>query len=327
MIKKYGGALYNDVMYQFHGDKDSNGVKEYGVMLKDQNDNNTKLKEAQDKKDLDLSFQGDYTKVGDAFLSGLKDPREQQLVKAAGDGRMKATNLAALMRGKNGKEFGQAIAQYDPSFKADKVDAYYDAVKQYENDSAGAVGGKLKAAGTAAQGLRKLYDDTNNWSLLSGTKENVSRQNDIGTIPNEVAKFNAAGRQPGEKDVADLKASLDPRIAGVADPRNRREAVKNQVELMTKSITEMEDTWKDKAPSDKYESLMPNLSPTARVDIAYVLNDGSFINKSGDGIGKYITPRGAQAGVDPKTGHQIFTFDGKQFFDASNGLPITIGAK
>ena len=162
---------------------------------------------------------------------------------------------------------------------------------------------------------------------ISGTKENVSRQNDIGTIPNEVAKFNAAGRQPGEKDVADLKASLDPRIEGVADPRNRREAVKNQVELMTKSITEMEDTWKDKAPSDKYESLMPNLSPTARVDIAYVLNDGSFINKSGDGIGKYITPRGAQAGVDPKTGHQIFTFDGKQFFDASNGLPITIGAK
>jgi hypothetical protein len=268
------------------------------------------LKAAADKGD----FSGNETLVGDAFLKSLI-PKEQLLVKQAGDGQMRATNLAMLMRGKSGPAFAEAVSRYAPDFQGDKVDAYYKAMTEYNDDKPGSVGGTLNAGGTALKTLRRLYDSTTTSSLIPGSIENKKRQADLQTAAIEVAKFQAGGRQPGVEDIDRARKILDPEIpltgGMLANPINRRESVKEATELVQKKLQEYEDMWNQKAPSPRYQSPMPNISAAARVDSAYVLNNG-----------KYAVPRGAQAFVDPKTNHQIFTFDGTAWYDASNGQLI-----
>jgi hypothetical protein len=320
MAKKYGSSLYTDVMKQFADKNDPAGPENYEKMRHNLADEAAKAEENRLKKAEATKFEGNLNLTGDAFLKTLP-PESAGMVKQAGDGRMSNMVLARLIA-KN-PSFGEAVASYAPDFDPAKVEGWVSATKDYTNDKAGGVGGTLNAGATALKGLRKLYDDTTLDSLRPGSKANKDRQNDIATIANEVAKFNSGGRQPSTKDVEDIKESLDPTIpltgGMLANPINRREAVKNQTELLQKKIQEYEDTWHSKAPSPRYETPMPNMSNDARIDAAYVLNDG-----------KYQVPRGAQAFVDPKTNHQIFTFDGKTYYDSSNGQqvnPMTPGAR
>lgn len=309
MAKKYSTGLYNDIMGQFADKNDPSGTENFEKMRHNLADEANKAAEDKLKKASEHGYEGDSTLTGDAFLKSLQ-PNEAPLVKAAGDGRMNISNLGYLISRNPG--FADAVALYDPSFDSSKVDGYVKANKDF---TSGQTSKALNSGATAIQTLRRLYDNTNTESLLPGSDANKKRQADLETAAIEVAKFQAGGTQPGKDDIAAAKALLDPTVpltgGLVANPINRKAAVKEQLELVQNKLNNYEQQWTNAAPSPRYQAAMPGISNAAKIDASYVLNDG-----------KYAVPRGAQGFVDPKTNHQIFSFDGKTWYDSSNGQPV-----
>jgi hypothetical protein len=299
------------------GKDDITGVKGYNAALKQQQETRLKEQELAQKKLETTKFMGDQTLTGDAYLKSL--PADQSAaVKMAGDGRMLPGTLNQLAR-KN-PDFIDAVAKYDPSFDGTKVDAYDKAMKAF---TSGPEAASINAGATAIQTLRDLYDNTTAASLNPYSEAGKKRQADVETAAIELAKFQAGGKQPGQDDIRAARELLNPTVpltGGIApNPVNRRAAIKEQMSLLQNKINSYEQQWIDAAPSPRYQAPMPNMSNAARIDSAYVLNDG-----------KYTVPRGSVSMTDPKTKHQIFTFDGKKYYDASNGQPFnptTPGAK
>lgn len=313
MAKKYGAALYNDVLAQFADKNDPTGSTGFETAADKQAENAIKAEELRQKKETTQIYEGNFNLTGEAFMRTM-DPQQTLAVREAGDGKMNIKRLDMLVT--KSPSFVDAVAAYTGgAFDSTKVEGYNKAYIEYNDDRAGSVGGALNAAGTALKTLRRLYDHTTTASLRPDSEENKQRANDAHNAAIEVAKFQAGGRQPGKEDIERIESDLNPKVpytAGlIIDPINRRATIKEQTELIQKKISEYEEDWHQKAPSPRYEAPMPNMSNSARIDSAYVLGDG-----------KYTVPPGAQRFQDPKTKHQIFTFDGKTYYDSSNGQPF-----
>jgi hypothetical protein len=216
---------------------------------------------AKDKAAKDSAYLGDQDATGQAFLNSLK-PEESSVVNAIGTGHVVADRLGYLLS--KSPNLVAAVTKAFPDFDTSKAAGYAAVVKDY---TSGKTATTLTAGGTALKHLKRLYDVSGPAGFIPGTADYADRQKTIDQVASEVARFNAAGGEPGQGSIADIKNSLSTII-------RPREGIKQLTRLLSDNLQTYENKWYEGAPSEAYHKPMPKIDQEAKDSASYILSDG-----------------------------------------------------
>lgn len=265
MAKDHPNA-YKDIMDAF------GGAVEYAKIIDTQSKQAEQLrhdrakevedaqKEAEKKAAAD-EYKGDENAEGGAFLESLQ-PNERKLVESIGTGHVNIDQMSRLLQ-KN-SNLVTAIVKAYPDFDSAKAKEYPAVVKDF---TSGKTSAALTAGGTALKHLKRLYDVSGPAGFIMGTTDYADRQKTIDQVASEVARFNAAGGEPGQGSIADIKNSLSTII-------RPKEGIKQLTRLLSDNLQTYQNKWDQGAPSDVYRRPMPKVDQEAKDSAGYILSDG-----------------------------------------------------
>lgn len=216
------------------------------------------LKEA-DKADKENAYVGnDNAATPQEYLASLK-PSEAATVKGIAEGSLDVGRMSYLLA--RNPALIAAVKRYDPNFDNSKVAGYAKMVTDF---TSGKVGESLKYGATAANHLRELYDLNTAAARIPGTAANQRYENKLETVASELAGFygnNTVSGIQGYKDT--LNATF-----------NRGPAILEQAKSMNDRYDNIKRQWIAGSPSDTYQGKMPDISPKAKADLAFLVNGG-----------------------------------------------------
>lgn len=176
------------------------------------------------------------------------------LIDALGTGHVTAERMAYLLS-KNPALLQAVTAKY-PDFDGSKAEQYPKVYSEFTSVKPGSAGNTLNSGATAIEHLQKLQKLNTVKSHIPGTAAYNAYYNQLDTLAPELAKFYGDTTVPA---IASLKSTL-----GATMPGNRQAAITTQAASMGKKFDNMEQTWKNAAPSAYYEAPMPNVSDEAK---------------------------------------------------------------
>lgn len=150
----------------------------------------------------------------------------------------------------------QGVMQIDPTFDGSKAAAYPQVYKDFTNSKPGTAGGALLTGSTALQHLKELQDMNTDASHIPGTAAYNAYQNKAETVASELDRFYHGTST--DTATANIKKTLVATLPG-----QRQAAIATQAQSMGDRLDNYEQTWKNAAPSSKYEAPMPGISQTA----------------------------------------------------------------
>jgi hypothetical protein len=174
---------------------------------------------------------------------------DNPLVKEIGEGKMPVGRLGYVLARK--PELMAAVAKEYPDFDGSKIEAYTDAVKQFESTKPGTAGYAMNSGGTALSHLHELDELNTPASHIPHTPAWTKYHNKLDTVAPELAKFY------GDVTIPAIQAYKD--TLGSTLPGNRHAAITTQVQSMGRKLDEYEQQWKNAAPSKAYEAQMPDI--------------------------------------------------------------------
>ena len=213
---------------------------------------------------------GDENLSGPAYLASLP-PAEQQLVQQIHDGNFILTRWDYPIA--RGASIAQEVALAYPN-DPDKFDSGLAAQfpKLQAEFHSGKIGRSLNSASAAITHLARLHDlDTLSSRLPAGISENSADWQDVmNTLPSELANF--YGETMTEGNIGEKQAALTPMF-------NRRDAIKQQLDLMVNKLASYANQWSEGLPSKAYAKThpMPGIDEQAKEALAYYEPD--FINQ------------------------------------------------
>lgn len=181
------------------------------------------------------------------------------LVDQIGQGRIVPERLAYLLAREPG--LVAAVTQKYPDFDLSKAQAY---PATYKNFTSGQVSKQLNSGSTALRHLAQLkqINDTNPYEArVPGTAANKAYNNLLDTVADELSTFYG---EPKTNEAINSKKST---LGGLT---NRDAAIQEQAMAMGEKFDELEQTWKNSAPSSGYQAPMPGYSDAAKKARAYL---------------------------------------------------------
>lgn len=226
------------------------GPKEWQTLKDKQVDEQQKAQElAQKKKTEATDFTGDPNAKDPAAFRSSLSPDAQGVVDMIGQGRAPINNPGYIIARK--PEVLSAVEKAYPGFDASKVSSYQSTYKDY---TSGKVSEQLTSGATALQHLAELQDLNTLRSRIPGTADNQSYQNKVDTVASELARFYGNSTEQGIKSYRDtLNATF-----------NRGAAIGTQARSMGDRLDNLENEWKNAAPSPAYQAPMPGISQAAK---------------------------------------------------------------
>lgn len=145
------------------------------------------------------------------------------------------------------------VAQKYPGFDTNKVQSY---LKSYEDFTSGKVAEQIKSGGAVFQHLAELQRLNTPMSHVPHTNAWTDYQNQLDTLAPELAKFYGDSTIPG---IESYKKTL-----GSTLPGNRQTAIQRQAHSMGSKFDEIEQQWRNAAPSAAYQAPVPGVSLEAK---------------------------------------------------------------
>jgi hypothetical protein len=270
-------------------------AKEQEVERHNRADEDIKRAEAVAKKG---GFTGNPdAKSPEEFMASLAPP-ERATIKMIGEGRAPIHNPSYLLA--RNPEVMKAVSLAYPDFDISKIDDYQ---KAYVNFTSGKTSQDIKAGGTALEHLAQLQALNTNASHVPHTAAWTAYQNKAVTLAGELARFYGTDTVEG---IANIKDTLTSTLPG-----NREAAIKTQTESMGSKFSNMEQEWKNAAPSKVYQDKMPQVSLSAKqarakLDPQYAADHPELGVKSSVQPSQPTPPVGSQTAIrDPKTNQII----------------------
>ncbi len=193
----------------------------------------------------------------EAGIAGATDSSGGTLVDSIGQGKMPLGRLSYVIA--RSPSLLQAVAAKYPDFDASKVQSYADTYKNY---TSGKVSVQLNSGSTALRHLADLKAiNQNPAARVYGTKAYNAYHNLLDTVADELSTF--YGEPKTNEAIESKKATLGAWT-------NRDAAIQQQAQAMGEKFDELENTWKNAAPSKAYEAPMPAYSAAAKQARAYL---------------------------------------------------------
>ena len=235
---------------------------------------------------------------GDAYLKSLPQPT-QELFKSVAEGR----NAAFTIQNRKGEltPAGQAFIRAFPDFDIAKSKEYPKLVTEF---TTGQTGKALVAQGTAINHARAAYDNTAAWSFIPGTAENKRYNQDVTFVSEELGKY-LKGGVATEGEVHAIQDGLKSSV-----PWLRKAALENAGHIIEGRRSELQQQWKNGQVRPSYQPPMPNISPEAEANLAYMRSGGKTTNPAMAGTGTPKMPSGATVKV-PGSDGKLHWSDGK----------------
>jgi hypothetical protein len=209
-----------------------------------------------------LNPKGSEGLSGDAYLKTLPQPT-QQLFQSVAEGR----NTAFTLQNRKGEltPAGEAFIRAYPDFDVAKSKEYPKLVAEF---TTGQTGKSLVSQGTAINHARAAYDNTGASSFIPGTAENKRYNADVTYVSEELGKYLKAGVATKE-EVHAIEDSLQSHI-----PWIRKPALENAAKIIEGRRSELQQQWKNGQVRPSYQPPMPNISPEAEANLAYLRSGG-----------------------------------------------------
>jgi len=175
------------------------------------------------------------------------------MVDEIGTGKMALGRLDYILARK--PQVLQAVAAKYPDFDSSKVKSYIDAYKDF---TTGKTSQQINAGAIALQHLKQLKDinDGNPTTVhIAGTEAYNKFHNLLDTVTDELVTFYG---EPKTNEVINAKKSTLGALV------NRDAAISEQAKAMGVRMDEMEQRWKNAAPSSAYQAPMPGMSAAAK---------------------------------------------------------------
>lgn len=153
----------------------------------------------------------------------------------------------------------EAVAQKYPEFDSSKVRSYTDT---YRDFTSGPTSKSINAGAVAIQHLdqlKKINDESPTEARIPGTAAYKAFHNLLDTVADELGTFYG---EPKTNEVIESKKST---LGGIT---NRDAAITEQAKAMGIKMDELEQRWKNAAPSSAYQAPMPGMSEKAKASRA-----------------------------------------------------------
>ena len=188
------------------------------------------------------------------FASG-DTPQSQQVIDAIGTGHVTVQRLGQLLSKPEGQKLlANVMAKY-PDFDQSKVSGYIHAVQDFTDTKLGTAGGNLRTVGGAMKQLKKVSDLNTTASLMPRSEANTAYKTMVHNVAPEIAKFYGTSTKEGIEKIEDELLSMTP--------GNRRAAIETQAQAIGDVIDTYDQSWRNAAPSPRYEAPMPGLDQNA----------------------------------------------------------------
>jgi hypothetical protein len=187
-----------------------------------------------------------------AHGGGPITPEQQNLIQQIGTGKMALGRMDYLLA-KN-PALLQAVSEQFPDFDSSKIKSYSDA---YRSFTSGPDSKQVNAGAVAIQHLaelKQLNDDHSIAVRTPGTEAHNRFQNLLDTVADELVTF--YGEPKTNEAMANKKKTLGALF-------NRDGAIEEQAKAMGVKFDELEQKWKNAAPSSAYQAPLPGVSQKA----------------------------------------------------------------
>jgi hypothetical protein len=209
------------------------------------------------------------------------NPSQKSLVDEIGSGKMVMGNLDRVLT-KN-PDLMAAVAQKYPDFDQSKIKSYLQAYRDFTGS--GKISTQLNAGSTALRHLAQLksINDANPTAVHNPLTESYKQYNNLlDTVVDELVTF--YGEPKTNEAINAKKATLGGYL-------NRGAAITEQAKAMGEKFDELENTWKNAAPSQAYQAPMPGYSQAAKQARAKL--DSQYAGRLKQESGGTAAPAGA----------------------------------
>ena len=158
-----------------------------------------------------------------------------------------------------------ALHRAYPDLDDAKLKEYPKAVTEF---TTGQTGKGIVAQGTAINHLRAAYDNTGVESYIPLTAENKRYNADATFVSEEMGKY-LKGGVATEGEVKAIQDGIKSSIPWV-----RKAALENAARIIDGRRSELKQQWQNSLPSKSYQPPMPNVSPEAESNLAYLRSGG-----------------------------------------------------
>jgi hypothetical protein len=217
-----------------------------------------RVEEAQKQEELNQKAQEDAAKdewTGSAtaknpqeFLGSLK-PEQQALLDDIHSGRIVPERIGYLIT--RNPQLLEAVAAAYPDIDTSKLQNY---PKLYQDFTSGKDSQQIKAIATAFEHLNELDSLNTMASRIPGSDANRRLNDKLTTVSSELA---GAYGENTEQQIKQIRADL-------GSPFNRKAAIQEQAKSLSDRYSNIEQQWKEGAPSAVYEAQMPQISAQAK---------------------------------------------------------------
>jgi hypothetical protein len=200
-----------------------------------------------------------YAQANESNAKALTEKEKQSqvndpaLVDEIGSGKMAPERLSYLIT--RNPDLLQKVAERYPDFDSSKVASYAGVYKEFTSTKPGTAGAALNNGGTALKHLAELSRMNTVASHLPGSPAYNAYQDKAGTVASELAKFYGNTSLPA---IAEIKSKLTTNMPGT-----RQAGITTQAQSMGDKLDSYEQTWRNAAPSSKYEAPMPQIDREA----------------------------------------------------------------
>lgn len=223
-------------------------AKQTEVERKDRADEFYKNEELKAKKG---EYLGDPNATSpEAFLNSLP-PTSKSVVQLIGTGKAPINNPGYLLA--RNPAILEAVARAYPEFDISKVKSYQDTYKAFTE---GKDAEQIKNGATALGHLQELQQLNTVASHIPHTPAWTAYQNKAETLSGELASFYGTNTVSGREDIRNTLTSTLP--------GNREAAINTQAQSMGDKFDNIEQQWKNAAPSKAYEAPLPGMSLQAK---------------------------------------------------------------
>lgn len=177
---------------------------------------------------------------------GTEGMSHDALVDAFGRGQLSATQMSRVIA-KNPGMLREIVQKY-PDFDSGKIDAYIKAEKDFTD---GKTADQMTAGGTALTHLHDLMQMNTNASHIPLTADYNAYHNLLDTLAGELTRFYGTESVEARKHIIDT--------LGAQAPNNRQAAITAQISAMSRRFDQIDQRWKNAAPSAAYEAKKPQL--------------------------------------------------------------------
>lgn len=213
-------------------------------------------------------------------IDAAKNGADSNTVDMIGQGKLPLSRVDYLLS-KNPEVMNEVAAKY-PDFDLSKVKSYADTYKSFTGSGKDAM--QLSAGAVAIRHLaqlKRINDENPAEVRIPGTKANKAYQNLLDTVADELVTFY------GEPKTNEAMHSKKATLGGLT---NRDAAILEQASAMGVKFDELEQKWKNAAPSPAYQAPMPGITKEAIAARAEL--DPTFAKRSTGGSVQVTDPNG-----------------------------------